>query len=760
MNYQDFIESKRKQALNHGFDVKLSDINDKLFEYQKAIVRWAVKRGRAAIFADCGMGKTAMQLEWANQIFKHDGLNVLILAPLAVAGQTVREGEKFGIEVRNARTQEDVLPGITITNYEILHKFDLSKFGAVVLDESSILKSYMGKTKMLLLESFKDYNYKLACTATPAPNDHMELGNHAEFLKIMPSNEMLARWFINDSMEAGKYRVKGHGKKDFWRWVSSWAVSLRKPSDIGEYADAGYILPELTIDVVEVEAPPPEGSLFHVGGNLSATEIHKAKRASADERAIKAAEFVNAKDSQCIVWCDTDYEADSLKKVLPDAVEIRGSHSAEKKEQALLDFANQKYKVLITKVLVAGYGMNFQQCSRSVFVGLSYSFENLYQALRRIYRFGQINTVECLIIESQAESGIRNVVWEKLGRYEEMQQEMCSDMKEFQNIGSKALKAAPEPVLIKGESFQMWNGDCVQVLREKIADDSLDFSIFSPPFANLYIYSDSIADMGNCSDYEEFFKQFDYLIEELYRATVNGRLCSVHCKDLPAYKGRDGAAGLIDFPGAIIRAFEKRGWQYHSRVTIWKDPVIEMQRTKNHGLLHKQLCKDSSASRQGMADYLLTFRKWNGDEFPKPVKGPSPEVRFAEYIGDEPPEGTLSERHMSIQVWQRYASPVWFDIQQTKVLQGHRNATSENDERHICPLQLQVIERAIHLWSNEGDTVFSPFAGIGSEPYTAVKMKRKAIGVELKEGYFVQAVENVHRAEKESKEATLFDFAE
>lgn len=280
-----------------------------------------------------------------------------------------------------------------------------------------------------------------------------------------------------------------------------------------------------------------------------------------------------------------------------------------------------------------------------------------------------------------------------------------------------------------------------------------------PPFANLYIYSDSIADMGNSKDYEEFFVHFGYLIKELLRVTVNGRLCSVHCKDLPAYKGRDGAAGLIDFPGRLIQEFEARGWQYHSRVTIWKDPVIEMQRTKNHGLLHKQLCKDSSASRQGMADYLITFRKWEGEEFSNPVKGPSDQVRFTSYIGEEPPQNTNTDREMSIQVWQRYASPVWFDISQTRVLQGSKNATSEDDEKHICPLQLDVIERAIHLWTNESDTVLSPFTGIGSEGYCAVGMNRKFIGAELKKSYFEQACKNLEIAAKKANggQLGLFD---
>jgi len=752
--YAKFLNDKAIVDQPTGINFE-PEINPMLFDFQRDIVRWALKRGRAAIFADCGMGKTPMQLEWA----KHVPGNVLILAPLAVAAQTVREAKKFGIDAVHARTNEQAQGKIVVTNYEILHKFDISRYDGVVLDESSILKSYMGKTKMMLIDSFKGYKFKLCCTATPAPNDHMELGNHSAFLDVMQSNEMLARWFINNTMEAGNYRLKAHGESDFWRWVSSWAVSLRRPSDIGEFSDAGYVLPELSINTDTVDAAPPSGYLFHIGETLSATDIHDVKRKSAKSRAEKVAEFVNRSDDQCIVWCDTNYESEEVRKALPDAVEVKGGDSDKKKEDDLLGFVEGKFKVLITKPTVAGYGMNFQQCHRAAFVGLSYSFENLYQALRRIYRFGQSKSVDCLIVESEAESGIRGVVMSKVRKHEEMQDRMCMDMKEFQTMGKK-LNSMPARKAVSGSCWTMWNGDCVDVIGNELKDQSIDFSVFSPPFANLYIYSDNIADMGNCADYDEFFRQFDYLINELYRVTVNGRLCAVHCKDLPAYKGRDGSAGLIDFPGAIIRAFESRKWRYHSRVTIWKDPVTEMQRTKNHGLLHKQLCKDSSASRQGMADYLIVFRKWGGDEFNNPVHGPSKEVRFDSYVGDEPPQDVKSARDMSIQVWQRYASPVWFDVSQQRVLQGHKNARDENDEKHICPLQLDVIERAIHLWTNEGDVVLSPFAGIGSEVYTAVKMKRKAIGVELKDGYFNQAVENVKKAEVISREVSLFDYTD
>ena len=303
-----------------------------------------------------------------------------------------------------------------------------------------------------------------------------------------------------------------------------------------------------------------------------------------------------------------------------------------------------------------------------------------------------------------------------------------------------------------GNNYAIYVGDCCQVIKG-IPDNSVHYQLHSPPFSSLYIYSDSISDMGNCADDAEFFEHYSFLIPELYRILIPGRLCSVHCKDLVDYKGSSGRAGLRDFSGEIIRAFESGGFKYHSRVTIWKDPVIEMQRTKSQGLLHKQIKNDSSMSRQGLPDYLLTFRKWpeNGE-----TSGPSPVCRpkgFESYVGENPPEfrgGTYD----SISVWQRYASPVWFDINQTNVLNA-RLCRNETDEKHICPLQLDVIERAIHLWTLENDIVFTPFAGIGSELYGALKQHRRAIGIELKPEYAEYAYMFCNQAESAQKQLSL-----
>lgn len=322
----------------------------------------------------------------------------------------------------------------------------------------------------------------------------------------------------------------------------------------------------------------------------------------------------------------------------------------------------------------------------------------------------------------------------------------------------------------EGDGWMLYLGDSCEVVKG-LPDDSVDFGIHSPPFANLYIYSDSESDLGNCADTDEFFDHYRYLIPELLRTTVPGRLCAVHCKDLPRYTNRDGAAGLIDFPGMIRQAFEDCGWVFHSRVTVWKCPVTEMQRTKCQGLLHKQVCGDSAYSRQGMADYLLVFRKWDGRDaatgFPKPVRSPDADyktARFDSYVGSMPPGSRLQwraegdgevlveidrplappagRRSYSIEVWQRYASPVWFDINQMDVL-NVKQARDSQDDKHICPLQLGLIERAVHLWSNPGDVVFSPFAGIGSEGVGAIRQGRKFVGVELKPGYFKAACRNL-----------------
>jgi hypothetical protein len=718
VDYGAFLASKRREWTGVGIDP--GPLPDGLFPFQAALTRWALRKGRAALWADTGLGKTRMQVAWAAQIPGR----VLILAPLAVAPQTIAEAARIGVRVVPLGQDGQ----IEITNYEQLHHVDPSRYAGVVSDESSILKTFMGVTKRKLLTMFAETRYRLACTATPAPNDHLELGNHAAFLGIMPANEMISRWFINDPMEAGNYRLKAHGARDFWRWVASWAMSLGVPSDLG-FEDDGFILPPLDVrqhSAGYVEVGPSAGLLF--ADMLSATNLHETMRASSHKRAEIAAAIIAAEpDEPWLIWCHTDYDADALRAVVPDLTEVRGSDPTATKERRLTDFSEGRARVLLTKPRIAGFGMNWQHCARIVFLGLSYSYEQFYQAVRRCWRFGQTRPVIAHVISAENEYGVLEVLQRKQAAHESLKREMIAAAREdsMRELGArKGLVEEIDEYAERGHDWTLWRGDAVRTLT-RVQDESVGLSVFSPPFSNLYIYSDALADMGNAANHDEFFEHFGYLADELLRVTITGRVCAIHCKDLPLYKGRDGAAGLYDFPGQIIRTMSDHGWTFHSRVTIWKDPVIEMQRTKNHGLLYKQLRKDSSASRQGMADYVIAFRKWG------------------EGLGDAPVTHTHEE--FPLDRWQAWASPIWTDIRQTNVLQ-YRDARSDEDERHICPLQLDVIERCVRLWSNPGDTILSPFAGIGSEGYVALKHGRKFVGVELKPEYFAAAVTNLRRA--------------
>ncbi len=364
---------------------------------------------------------------------------MLILAPLAVSEQTKREGEKFGISVHIARNQKEVQDGINITNYEMLKNFDPSEFVGVVLDESSILKSYMGKTKMQILEAFQHTPYKLSCTATPSPNDHMEILNQAEFLGIMRSSEALAIWFINDTQNMGTYRLKKHAIKPFWEWVSTWAICMSKPSDIG-FSDDGYLLPELeermnVVKISELDREYKDGLLRDI--KTSATAFHQEKRYTAEARAEQCAYIAQSDQSQYVIWCDTNYEAEELKKLLPEAVEIRGSDKLEHKEKAVKNFIEGKTRILISKPSILGYGLNFQNCHKTIFCGMSYSYENYYQAVRRFHRFGQQNKVEVDIVIGSTEQKILESIQRKQKLHQEMSENMYKGIKQIQSESIK-----------------------------------------------------------------------------------------------------------------------------------------------------------------------------------------------------------------------------------------------------------------------------------------------------------------------------------
>lgn len=428
LSYEEFLKKKELQTITAGFEVSRDMLNPLAKEFQKDIVQWALRIGKAAIFSDCGTGKTEMQLDYADKVHKETGGKILIIAPLAVVGQTQQEGVKFGIEVNICRTQEDVKDGINITNYEIIEHFDASEFVCVILDESSILKSFTSATRDLLIDRFQNTPYKLCCTATPSPNDHSELGNHAEFLGIMSRTEMLATYFIHDGSDTSKWRLKGYGEKKFWEWVATWAICVRNPADLG-YSDTGYDLPKLNLIEHIVESKPDEYEMFaKLAETLS--ERREARKESLYDRVDVAQELVENSNENWLIWCDYNAESTALHSAIAESVEIVGADSPEKKADTALEFANGNIKALVSKASIYGFGMNFQKIHNMIFCGISDSYEAFYQAVRRCWRYGQEHEVNVHIIISEKERNVLENIKRKQRQMDEMQANMISLMRD------------------------------------------------------------------------------------------------------------------------------------------------------------------------------------------------------------------------------------------------------------------------------------------------------------------------------------------
>ena len=716
-DYEGFLASKRPSVSNLGPDV-VGEPHPMLFPFQHDLVRWAVRKGRAALFADTGLGKTFMQLEWARLL----GETTLIVAPLSVARQTIREATKIGIDVTYSR--DGTVHPLTITNYEMVGHFNPADFGAVVLDESSILKALDGKTRRTLTESFASTPYRLACTATPAPNDIAEIGNHAEFLGIMTHAEMLSAFFVHGSLGPGEkdgWRLKGHAEEAFFRWLASWGMAVRQPSDLG-YDDDGFALPPLSIrpEFVAVDYVP-DGQLFF-GGLKGVTDRSAVRRTTVDARVALAADLVNASDDQWIVWHGLNAEGDALVRAIPDAVMVEGSQTPESKAEAMEAFQDGRYRVLVTKPTIAGFGMNFQNAHRMAFVGLSDSWESYYQSIRRCWRFGQTEPVEAVVVLSDAEAAIFENVMRKEAEAKMMQERLIEHVAAFERSELEEQEEAftYETADAEGQGWRLMLGDSIERIRE-VPDASVDLSVFSPPFMSLYTYSPSERDIGNARNGDEFWGHFGYLITDLVRVTKPGRNCAVHVQQVPTTVAHDGVTGLRDFRGEVIRAFVERGWVFHGEVTIDKDPQAQAIRTKAKGLLFVQKERDRSWLRPAFADYILVFRR--------PGENVEP-IRSDEVSNED---------------WIEWARPIWYGIRESATLNA-AEAREQADERHIAALQLETVRRCVLLWSNAGDIVLDPFTGIGTTGYVAVQEGRRFVGCELKRSYYEAAVRNIGRA--------------
>jgi len=631
-----------------------------------------------------------------------------------------------------------------------------------VLDESSILKAYDGKRKREIIDFARTIPYRLACTATPAPNDHTELCNHAEFLDIMREKEVKALFFTQDGNTTTKWRLKGHARQDFWRWMASWSVAIRRPSDLG-YDDDGFILPPIHYKHAFTDTDfNPDGELF-AREAVTLQEQREAARRSLSERVDLVANMVNASPDPWIVWCNLNKESQALARAIADAVEVKGSDSPEHKSKAMLDFVDGTVRVLVTKPTIAGFGMNFQHCAHMAYVGLSHSYEQLYQSSRRCWRFGQGREVEVHIIDDVANRRIVKNIERKEQDAARMMDQIVKHMTDADQGQAARQEAAYQREYKEGQNWRIDLGDCVEVTQD-LEDDSVGLSVFSPPFPGMYVYSNSERDMGNTSDIAEMIEHMRFMVRPLLKKTMPGRSCCIHLTQGTAQKVRDGYIGIRDFRGAVIQLMQSEGWIYYGEVTIDKNPQVKAIRTKDRGLLFKTLAKDSSHMHMALADYILQFRK-PGDN-PEPI---------ASGISDryDNPDGWITAEE-----WIRWARPVWYGsdwvpdvtmieeaagkvrfehhgISETDVLNVSQ-ARETDDERHLAPLQLGVIERCVKLWSNPGDLIYSPYAGIGSEGHEAVRLRRRFRGAELKAAYWKHACRNVAKAEASLLVGTLF----
>lgn len=779
MEYHEFLKTKQKKIIESGFDIDESELNPMLFDFQKFTVKRALKAGKYAIFADTGQGKTPMQLSIAHQVALKTNKPVLILAPLAVTGQTIKEGEKFSVEVNRWDCNLDwdvdsgsIIPNsIWIINYEQLENVDIRFFSGICLDESSILKNETGKYRNLLIEKFKKTPYKFCFSATPSPNDPTELGNHAYFLDVMSYNEMLAMYFVNDSkkQQGSKWRLKGHAINKFYEFTSTWAIMYSHPKEIG-YPNNKFDLPELEIIEKEVRTPLPEGVMFP-GMAVNATDYNSSLRETQQERIDQTIDIITNEipdNEPIIIWTKQNHEADAiykqLKKLGYDCRNVQGSDSPEKKQDDLLGFSNGDFRILITKESIASMGLNYQHCGYQIFNSIDFSFEKSYQAMRRSWRFGRIEKVTIYMVTTDRMVNVSKIQNDKHKEFKTMQSQMTKAVNK--NLNNELTSSVIVTNDIKTENYHIMHGDCVQRIKE-LPDNSVDIMVFSPPFADLYVYSDHIEDMGNVSDYDQFKEQFRYLVVELKRVIKPGRVIAVHSMNLPTLKSREGYMGLRRFNAMIGDLFEEQDMYLHSEHAIWKDPLLAAVRTKSKGLAHQTLVKDSVQVRTGIFDLMQCFKTKEEnqvpvshdrlkayipmheyDKFPRTIEG------FNQFWGYNEESKYSKEDQYSHHIWQRYASPVWMDIDATDTLQ-YASARANNDERHICPLQLPVTARILTLYSNPGETLLSPFGGIGSEGYQAMKMGRKSISIELKESYFNMNKRNHRNAVEQNSQLEL-----
>lgn len=825
MNYQNFLEGKIRIAEKTGFDIHPEDIHPILKPHQRDIVQWSIKGGRRAVFASFGLGKTLMQLETLRLIHSYKGGNQLIVCPLGVKHEFSRDAKMIGIDrIKYITSTDQIEEGqfIYITNYERIRQgnIDASLFTAVTFDEASILRSLDTNTTDTILKTFADIPYRFVHTATPSPNRFLELINYAEYLGMMDRGQALTRFFERNPVEAGDLTLFENRKKEFWFWMSSWAVFITKPSDLG-YDNTGYDLPPLTIHrhMVQFEREvkidkKTKQSTFIPDSSKSLPDAAKEKKDSIPYRVAKMKEIIDeSSDDHFITWHHREEERHQIQKILgKDCRSVYGSQTPDEKEKDLIAFSQGEFKYLSTKPEIAGSGCNFQyHCHKAIFVGIDYKFNDFIQAVHRIFRFMQDNPCEIHLIFTDAELDILKTLEEKWSNHLTLQSEMTDIIQKFglnsdlyqQQLKREIFNGRKEK---KGDRYTLVNNDSVDEFSRK-PDCSIGLIVSSIPFGNHYEYSENYNCFGHNESNEGFFEQMDFLAPELYRALKPGRIAAIHVKDRIRYSYMNGTGftSIDPFSDDTTRCFKKHGFHLLSRITVTTDVVAENNQTYRLGW--SEACKDMTKMGAGLPEYVLIFRKpptdsanAYGDE---PVVHEKDQYSLARWQLDahafwkSSGERLIDQDYLRkldlsdvLKSWkaldtsdiydfnrhveicealtevkmlskkfmcvppQSNNPDVWDDISRVNTLnstQARKNLT-----KHICPLQLDIIERLIERYSNADDEVCDPFNGIGSVVYQAIKMGRKGFGCELNTEYWQDSIKHVRSAEMNQAALTLF----
>ncbi len=828
MNYNDFLHTKICIAADSGFDIDVSELSPALKPHQKDAVKWALKGGRRALFEKFGLGKTVQELEFCRQAVKHEGGQALIILPLGVKQEFTHDAvELLGIEkpqyVRNMEEIKNSTADILLTNYERVRDGDIDPtyFTAVSLDEASVLRSFGSKTYQTFLDKFKGVKYKLVATATPDPNKYKEIIHYAGFLEVMDTGQALTRFFKRDSTKANNLTIYPHKEEEFWLWVSSWALFLSKPSDLG-YEDEGYELPELIINYHKLNMRnhiTEDKKTGQVQFDLSVAEglasEAKEKRESLSDRIDAMVKIVNEHPGEhFILWHDLESERHAIKKALPEAVEVYGSLDLDIREQRIIDFAEGKTRLLATKKQISGQGCNFQKyCHRAIFLGIDYKFNDFIQAVHRIYRFLQTKEVIIDIIYTEKEQNVLDELMAKWKRFdyqcEKMQQLVIKNGLSNKILTQKMSRSiGVERVKVQGKRFTACLNDCVAETAS-MDSNSVDLIHTSIPFSNHYEYTPSYNDFGHNEDNDKFFEQMDYLTPELLRVLKPGRVAAIHVKDRVLFGNAtgDGMPTIDPFSEMTVFHYLKHGFKYMGRIVVLTDVVRENNQTYRLGW--SEQCKDGTKMGVGCPEYILLFRKLPTDHSKayadEPVQKSKEDYTRAQWQIDahafyrSSGNRLISKEELKNfpvsdlqKVYRKYSrdnvysydehvklakeldtddklpatfmvvapgswsDSIWDDINRMRTLNTTQN--QKNQQLHVCPLQLDIVERIIGRYSNEGDLVYDPFGGLMTVPLVALQMNRRGYASELNPDYFRDGVGYLQAEENKDNQITMFDF--